>query len=78
MSVAKQMQWLASYDRDTGALSTEAATECGYGDFLKAGYVVNRRTAEMPDLFITAVGKDAVAIWSQPIRKEMIVNPVGT
>lgn len=70
MSVGKMFAWLASFDRDTGSLSTVAAEGCGYGDALRAGYVVNRGTAEMPDLFITALGRGAVAIHQQPIRHE--------
>lgn len=78
MSVLKQIQWLSSYDRNTGALSTHAAADCGYGDLLKAGYVVNRRTAEMPDLYITAIGRDVVAIYQMPVRKESIITYTGT
>lgn len=74
MSVLKQMQWLASYNRDTGSLGTHDAADCGYGDLLKAGYMVNRQTAEMPDLYITEVGKDVVAIYQMPVRKESVVK----
>lgn len=68
MSAARQFEWLASYDRDNGSLSTHAAKDCGYGDMLMAGYVVNRGAPEMPDLFITEAGKKAVAIHSAGIR----------
>jgi len=56
----EQLEWLASYNRKTGSLSTCAARCCGYGDALKAGLVVNRGPTEMPDLFITAKGMAAV------------------
>lgn len=60
MMTKDPMQWLATFDPDTGALSTYAARECGYGDMLMAGYVINRGTAEMPDLFITEAGRRAL------------------
>ena len=60
-----QLKWLASYDRDTGALSTHAARHCGYGDPLLAGLVVNRGPIEAPDLFITAKGMAAVVHFEQ-------------
>lgn len=60
-----QMEWLASYDRETGALSTYASRHCGYGDALMAGLVVNRGPIEMPDLFITAKGMAAVTHFEQ-------------
>lgn len=63
-----QLVWLASYNRETGALSTHAARKCGYGDMLNAGYVVNRQTLEMPDLFITEAGRAAVALHSRGVR----------
>lgn len=72
MSYAKQIEWLASYDRETGSLSTYAARECGYGDMLKMGYVTNRGPDEMPDLFITGTGIQAVALHSRPITKPII------
>jgi hypothetical protein len=77
MSFAKTLTWLASYNRDTGSLSTEAAKHCGYGDAIRFGYVVNRGTSEMPDLFITATGKSAVAMHSSPIRNEWGVKATG-
>lgn len=55
-----QMEWLDSYSRETGSLSTYAAFKCGYGDAIKAGLVVNRGPDEMPDLFITAKGIEAL------------------
>lgn len=78
MSVGQQIAWLASYDRATGALSTYAAKDCGYGDLLRAGYVIDRGQEGMPDLFITDVGKDVVAIYSQPIRREGVVTLTGS
>jgi hypothetical protein len=53
----EQIRWLSSYDRETGALSTTA----GYGDALKAGFVINRGPDQMPDLFITAAGRAFLA-----------------
>ena len=76
MRVMDQIAWLASYDRVTGSLSTVAAKDCGYGDLLKAGYVVNRGPDEMPDLFITQAGKDVVAIYQQPVRREGAIRVV--
>lgn len=51
-----QIAWLASYNRETGELSTYAASSCGYGDMLRAGYVENRGPDAMPDLYITEAG----------------------
>jgi len=51
------LKWLATFNRDTGSLSTYAAGDCGYGDPLRHGYVVNRGPETMPDLFITEAGK---------------------
>lgn len=56
----EQLEWLASYNRETGSLSTWAARCCGYGDAIKAGLAVNRGPETMPDLFITAKGMAAV------------------
>lgn len=78
MSFGQQIAWLASYDRTTGALSTHAAKDCGYGDFLRVGYVIDRGPEGMPDLFITDVGKDVVAIYSQPIRREGVITVTGS
>lgn len=78
MSFGQQIAWLASYDRKTGALSTHAAQGCGYGDILRAGYVIDRGPEGMPDLFITEVGKDVVAIYSQPVRREGVVQFTGS
>lgn len=56
----QQMKWLASYNRETGSLSTYDARNCGYGDLLKAGLIVDRGPPTMPDLFITPEGRGAV------------------
>lgn len=55
-----QIKWLATYDRETGSLSTHLARNCGYGDAIKAGLAVDRGPPSMPDLFITAKGMAAV------------------
>jgi len=57
----EQARWLASYNPKTGSLSTYAAKDCGYGDLLRAGYVINRGPDEMPDLFITPAGREATS-----------------
>lgn len=74
MSFGQQIAWLASYDRKTGALSTHAAKDCGYGDLLRAGYVIDRGPEGMPDLFITDVGRGVVVLYSRPIRREGAVQ----
>lgn len=67
MSAGKQLEWLATYDRETGALSTYAARECGYGDMERLGYVVNRGAGTIIDLFITAAGREVVAVHSRGV-----------
>lgn len=57
----EQMEWLASYDRKNGSLSTYEARHCGYGDAVKHGFVFDRGPDGQPDLYITAAGRDAVA-----------------
>lgn len=52
----EQRKWLESYDRENYSLSTYEARNCGYGDLLKAGYVVDRGPPSMPDLSITSDG----------------------
>lgn len=56
----EQFNWLSTFDPETGSLSTYGAKDCGYGDMLRAGYVVNRGPEGMPDLFITAAGHAAI------------------
>lgn len=56
----EQTEWLQTYDRKTWSLSTHNC-KCGYGDLLRQGFVVNRRTMEMPDLFITLSGLTALS-----------------
>lgn len=57
-----QVKWMATFDRETGALSTYAARECGVGDPIRLGYVTNRGPETMPDLFITEVGRTFLRI----------------
>jgi hypothetical protein len=64
----QQLRWLSTCDRQTGSLSTYLARNCGYGDLLLAGYVVDRGPPSMPDLFITAKGLEAIASGGQPTR----------
>lgn len=64
-----QLRWLATYNRDTGSLSTYLARNCGYGDAIKAGLVVDRGPPSMPDLFITAKGMAAVVHADQQDQK---------
>jgi hypothetical protein len=64
------MEWLATFDRRTDSMSTHAARDCGYGDMLRCGYVVNRGTDEIPDLYITTEGKRALMIHGIAIRPE--------
>ncbi len=61
-----QLKWLATYDRETGSLSTYLARNCGYGDVIKAGLVVDKGPPTMPDLFITAKGMAAVVHLEYP------------
>jgi hypothetical protein len=61
-----QMKWLATYNRETGSLSTYAARDCGYGDAISNGLAVNRGPHEMPDLYITDEGIRAVNSLPQP------------
>lgn len=72
MSAAEQIAYLATYNRDTGSLSTLGAENCGYGDLLRAGYLINRGTPEMPDLFITQAGRDLVGRHSRPINSATV------
>jgi hypothetical protein len=51
-----QREWLASYDRKTGALSLNAGRICGYGDLIRMNYVADAGSESMPEFFITAKG----------------------
>jgi hypothetical protein len=51
-----QRKYLFSYDRKTLALSTYESRSCGYGDLLKIGFVSNRGSDQIPDLYITRLG----------------------
>lgn len=64
-----QLRWLATYDRSTGSLSTYLARNCGYGDAIREGLVVDRGPPSMPDLFITAKGMAAVVHFTQQETK---------
>ena len=51
-----QREWLATFDRKTGFLSLHVGRICGYRDLIRLGYVANRGSELMPELFITAKG----------------------
>jgi hypothetical protein len=56
----EQLRWLAGHNPKTGSLSTYGAKDCGYGDVLREGLVIDRGAFGMPDLFITEAGRAAL------------------